>query len=174
MGVGCVIQGFGLLLPVAGFLVMGPLGLLLGGAACVILLLLGSSKSIRFVCGHCANPVYGQNVKVCPACGGALHKKGVNWLFVAIVVGVCLTGIALWVDGIRMERVQSLARSTAKWSAESRETLKSPLPDLKGKTYASVVSEYGEPTRKDATTGWAYWPEFQAQFVGGIVSDVSK
>jgi hypothetical protein len=99
-GVGCALQGFGLLAPVVGILFGGPIGFGVGCVVCVILLLLGSSKSIRLLCGHCGNPVFGKGVKICPACKGKLHWKGTNWWLVLVGVGACLALLIFFGKGV--------------------------------------------------------------------------
>lgn len=37
--------------------------------------------------------------------------------------------------------------------------------EMEGKSYAQIVGMHGEPTSKDAATGWAEWPSFRARFV---------
>lgn len=43
---------------------------------------------------------------------------------------------------------------------------------LEGKTFAEVAATHGTPQAKDATTGWATWPKFKAQFQSGKVVTV--
>jgi hypothetical protein len=68
-GKGCLIQGFGLLLPFLGFVFAGPVGLLLGLIVMIPVLLSGSRASFRWECGECGNPIAGKQVKLCPTCG---------------------------------------------------------------------------------------------------------
>lgn len=63
-GAGCLVQGIGLLL-----LIFFPLGTVIG----IVLLLVGSAMSVKWVCGHCGNRVEGKQVKLCPACHASLR-----------------------------------------------------------------------------------------------------
>lgn len=68
-GTGCVIQGVGLLVAVAGFaLGIGLIGVIAG----VALFVLGSVKSGRWVCPACRNPLLDRDVKICPTCKAEL------------------------------------------------------------------------------------------------------
>lgn len=67
-GVGCLIQGLGLVVAVLGFAVAGVLGGGLGLIVGIVLFLVGSSKSSKWICPECRNSVAAKDVKVCPAC----------------------------------------------------------------------------------------------------------
>jgi len=47
------------------------------------------------------------------------------------------------------------------------------LPEA-GRTFADVVREHGQPTIRDADTGWAIWPGFKVKFKDGAVVEASK
>lgn len=66
-GVGCAIQGAGLLAPAVGSLA-GIIGVTIGLFVMVALLLVGSAKSKRWLCGSCRNPLASKEVRICPAC----------------------------------------------------------------------------------------------------------
>lgn len=61
-GTGCVLQGLGLVL-----LFFFPIGTIIG----VVLLLVGSSKSVFWACSNCGNRL-NRGVKQCPACTAQL------------------------------------------------------------------------------------------------------
>lgn len=61
-GIGCAIQGLGLLTILIG--IWSPILWLVG----ILLLLVGSAKSIHYVCGHCRNRLDSKRVTICPAC----------------------------------------------------------------------------------------------------------
>ncbi len=67
-GVGCWIQFAGLMAPVVGYSLAGETGAMYGGALLLIFLVVGSVKSVRWVCGNCKNPLYSKAVTCCPAC----------------------------------------------------------------------------------------------------------
>jgi hypothetical protein len=76
-GIGCVYQAIGLLCPIIfSFLtavVIGTeegitVGFLIGLFLMLILLLYGSRKSIKWICGNCRNPIADKSVNVCPVC----------------------------------------------------------------------------------------------------------
>ena len=73
-GVGCALQALGLLMPfILGALLgpFGPAGFVIGIVAGLVLLLVGSRKSIKWVCSACGNRLEGRKVKICPVC----HSK---------------------------------------------------------------------------------------------------
>lgn len=71
-GVGCVIQGAGLLAPFIGALA-GTAGFAIGLVIMLALLVAGSMKSSKWVCGHCRNPLATKDVRICPACRATLE-----------------------------------------------------------------------------------------------------
>lgn len=73
VGVGCWIQFAGLLAPVVGYSLAGSEGAKYGGALLVVFLVVGSVKSVRWLCGNCRNPLYSKSVKCCPACRSELE-----------------------------------------------------------------------------------------------------
>ena len=79
-GVGCVLQGLGLLSPFLGWMVLGVFGAFLGVIAMLGLLLYGSRRAFTYVCGHCHNPVAGRDVRICPVCHAELMSdSGWHW-----------------------------------------------------------------------------------------------
>ena len=72
VGEGCVWQGVGLLAPVVGYYLLGVAGVVFGGIVLVALLIVGSQKSAKWVCGNCHNPVASKAVTVCPVCKAKL------------------------------------------------------------------------------------------------------
>lgn len=66
-GAGCAIQGLGLLAPLLGLLA-GAAGFVIGLLAMFALLILGSVKSKRWICGNCKNPLADKGVRMCPTC----------------------------------------------------------------------------------------------------------
>jgi hypothetical protein len=65
-GVGCWIQFAGLMAPVVGYSLAGETGVKYGGALLLIFLVVGSVKSVRWICGNCTR----STAKLSPA---ALH-----------------------------------------------------------------------------------------------------
>lgn len=63
-GVGCLVQLIGLPL-----LILFPFGTIVGFA----LFIIGSSLSVKWICGNCGNRVEGKRVTLCPACRAELH-----------------------------------------------------------------------------------------------------
>ena len=90
-GSGCLLQGVGLLAPVVG-LVAGPLGFLVGLVICVALLIAGSQKAVKLLCGHCGNRLDNKHVTLCPSCKGKVFYKPkslagfVIFMIVAVVI----------------------------------------------------------------------------------------
>lgn len=72
-GVGCVIQGLGLLSPFVLGALLGAVGAVIGVIMLVALFFLGSAKSSRWVCGHCKNPIASKDVQICPVCKANLQ-----------------------------------------------------------------------------------------------------
>lgn len=83
MGVGCLIQGLGLLSPfvcawlfgivgmmfgVGGGVMFGVVGGVLGVVLLVILFFVGSAQATSWRCGACKNPLASQDVTICPVC----------------------------------------------------------------------------------------------------------
>lgn len=66
-GQGCAIQGVALLIPFAGLL-FGIAGFVVGCVIALVLFLVGSAKSFRYVCSACGNTVPDRQVTVCAAC----------------------------------------------------------------------------------------------------------
>lgn len=63
-GIGCVIQGLGLVL-----LFFFPIGTIIGA----VLLLVGSTMSIKLICSSCGNIVE-KTAKICPTCKSNFSK----------------------------------------------------------------------------------------------------
>ncbi len=78
-GIGCVVQGVGVLVAVAGLMVGGGVfvvaehvntseimlaALIVGG----VLFLLGSSQAVSWVCPNCRNRLTSRKVRMCPVC----------------------------------------------------------------------------------------------------------
>lgn len=73
-GEGCAIQGFGFL---GGLLLMGlipVLGWIVGPIFIIGMLIHGSRKATKWICGDCGNNVAGPDVRVCPACRAHLIR----------------------------------------------------------------------------------------------------
>jgi hypothetical protein len=80
-GIGCLIQGLGLLAPfvlaalasiIAGA-VGGVVGALVGVVVLVVLLIVGSAKAKSWRCGNCKNPIASASVTICPVCKAVLE-----------------------------------------------------------------------------------------------------
>lgn len=75
-GVGCLVQGLGLLLVlgagVGGFLAFSIpgaiIGGLVGGVGGLALLLIGGRMALKWVCSACRNPLADGSVRMCPTC----------------------------------------------------------------------------------------------------------
>ena len=72
-GAGCIVQGIGLLAPIAGGILADVPGMVIGGIALVVLFIAGSIMSQKWVCGNCGNPLYDKSVSLCPACKSQLR-----------------------------------------------------------------------------------------------------
>jgi len=68
VGVGCLVQGIGLVAPFFLYELMGYDGVVIGLLLMVVLLLIGSRMALKWICPACGNPVAFKNVKVCPSC----------------------------------------------------------------------------------------------------------
>ena len=66
-GIGCAVQGLGLLVGFAGIF-LGPVGWIVGGGLALLLLLVGGRMVLKWVCGDCGNPVADKGVRMCPTC----------------------------------------------------------------------------------------------------------
>lgn len=71
-GTGNLIQLLGLVLLVAGFVLGGWTGGLVGLVIFLACFLQGSAMSVRWTCGNCHNPIHDREVTVCPACHARL------------------------------------------------------------------------------------------------------
>ena len=67
IGVGCLVQGIGLLVIIFGFFWIFPI--FIG----IILLVIGSRMAVKYVCPQCKNPLAGKDVRICPVCKCDLH-----------------------------------------------------------------------------------------------------
>lgn len=72
-GAGCLVQGVGLLLPVAGFFIWFVPGALLFGLIGLLLLVVGGRMALKYVCGNCKNPLADKAVRMCPTCRAELR-----------------------------------------------------------------------------------------------------
>lgn len=76
IGVGCFLQGLGLLSPFIGYAVgswalgvlAGIIGAVIGLFMLLVLLVVGSRKALSYRCGNCKNPLASAAVKLCPVC----------------------------------------------------------------------------------------------------------
>jgi len=68
IGVGCFVQGFGLLAPFVLGALLGFAGAVIGTVVLVLLLLVGSRMALKWRCGSCKNPIAGKDVQICPVC----------------------------------------------------------------------------------------------------------
>ncbi|MBN2542593.1 hypothetical protein JXI42_06970 [bacterium] len=68
IGVGCWIQGLGLLLFVAAVWLRGLVGIIVAFVILVALFVVGSRLSYQHICSNCGNRVPGKYVKICPVC----------------------------------------------------------------------------------------------------------
>jgi hypothetical protein len=73
-GVGCFIQGLGILAPIILGIAFGSTGAVAGVVVLLVLFVVGSSKAKSWRCGNCKNPIASAEVKLCPACRAELHK----------------------------------------------------------------------------------------------------
>lgn len=73
VGLGCVLQGFGFIAPVVGGASAGVPGMIIGGIALVVLVIVGTARALQLVCGNCGNPLSDHSVAFCPACKSHLH-----------------------------------------------------------------------------------------------------
>ena len=67
-GVGCVIQGTGLIAPFVLGALLGPFGVVIGLVLLLVLFFLGSAKATKWICGNCKNPIASKEVTICAAC----------------------------------------------------------------------------------------------------------
>ena len=68
VGLGCFIQGAGLLAPFLLGAFMGTTGAVIGIVMALILFFVGSAKSSTWRCGNCKNPLADADVRMCPVC----------------------------------------------------------------------------------------------------------
>ena len=71
-GVGCLLQGLGLVAPFVLGALMGIFGAVIGIVLLFVLLGIGSAKATKWICGNCKNPVASKEVTVCSACHARL------------------------------------------------------------------------------------------------------
>jgi hypothetical protein len=71
-GVGCLLQALGLLAPIILSIPLGFIGGGIGMALLPILLLVGTSKSTKWICGSCKNPLASKEMSLCDTCGAHL------------------------------------------------------------------------------------------------------
>ena len=75
-GVGALVQLMGVLIAVLGVYFYGDDGLIIGGIAGLLLLIIGSTLSKAYLCSECRNPVANAKVRICPVCNENLGKEG--------------------------------------------------------------------------------------------------
>ena len=68
VGIGCVVQGLGLVMPFLGYTIAGVTGAVVGIFLLIPLLIIGGRQAIKWICPNCNNPIASKQVKVCPAC----------------------------------------------------------------------------------------------------------
>jgi len=68
VGIGCLVQAIGLLMPFVGYQLAGQVGVILGCLIALGFLMVGSRMALKWVCPECLNPVASKSVKICPAC----------------------------------------------------------------------------------------------------------
>ena len=73
IGIGCFVQGAGLVAPFILGSLFGSGGTLIGVVLLVLLLLVGSRLALKWRCGNCKNPIAGKEVQVCPVCKASLR-----------------------------------------------------------------------------------------------------
>lgn len=73
-GMGCLVQGLGLVLGVVLFVFIPVIGWVLGPLVGVGMLAAGSQMALKWECSSCRNPVASKRVKVCPTCHARLGK----------------------------------------------------------------------------------------------------
>ena len=71
-GVGCLIQGLGLIAPFVLGALMGIVGVVIGIVMLFVLLGIGSAKATKWICSNCKNPIASNEVTVCSACHARL------------------------------------------------------------------------------------------------------
>lgn len=74
VGVGCFIQGVGILCPFVGFMFAWVPGAVFGLLAGLGLLLAGGRKAIVWKCGACMNRLSDGDIRVCPVCKASLRE----------------------------------------------------------------------------------------------------
>jgi hypothetical protein len=72
-GVGCVIQGLGLLAPFAISVFLGFIGGAIGMILLVVMFFIGAAKHTKWICSNCKNPVDSEEVALCASCGAHLE-----------------------------------------------------------------------------------------------------
>jgi hypothetical protein len=75
-GVGCLVQGVGLLMPFLLGAIAGSAGAGLGVILLVVLLVAGSRMALKWICSNCRNPLAGKGVRLCPTCGANFVHDG--------------------------------------------------------------------------------------------------
>jgi hypothetical protein len=72
-GIGCVVQGFGLVFLIGGFF-GGSMGIMLGIFIGLMLLVAGSQLSKKTICSACGNKVPEKTSLMCPTCKATFQK----------------------------------------------------------------------------------------------------
>lgn len=73
VGIGCVIQGLGLISPFVLGAFLSVLGVIIGIVLLLVLFFVGSSKATKWICGNCKNPIASKEVTICGACRARLE-----------------------------------------------------------------------------------------------------
>jgi hypothetical protein len=68
MGKGCLVQGLGLLMPFIFGAIADDTGIVIGIILLLVLLVVGSRMSTKWLCEACMNPLPNKEVKMCPTC----------------------------------------------------------------------------------------------------------
>jgi hypothetical protein len=71
-GVGCAIQGLGILAPFVLSAFAGTIGAAIGVLLLIVLLFVGGAKASTWRCGNCKNPIAEADVRLCPVCKARL------------------------------------------------------------------------------------------------------
>ena len=73
IGIGCFVQGLGLIAPFVLGAFFGTGGTVIGVVLLVLLLLVGSRMALKWRCSNCKNPIAGREVRICPVCKANLQ-----------------------------------------------------------------------------------------------------
>jgi uncharacterized membrane protein YqaE (UPF0057 family) len=91
----------------------------------------------------------------------------------AVAVTLLLAGTMVYtaVSTSRVKPIQSVSLSLPTKNADSigvsgAKPIESVLPQA-GQTYAEILAAFGEPTVRNAETGWAFWQGWKGRFEAG-------